>query len=544
MREPPPDSPTCNTFAAFLAVAFLLPGSLPAAQLVLSWTDNSNNEFGFKIERGVDGSNFTPLATVGADVTTYVDEGLPVGTTYWYRVRAYNGAGDSSPSNAVSATTGTVLASNPGITIPADGEFHRSAFDTAEKGTFSVRFDATPSAQALSSVIGLSSGVASTFSDLAAIVRFNSSGTIDARDGSSYSADAAISYAAGVTYSFRMEVNVATHTYSVFVTAPGGVEQLIGSDFAFRTEQGEVTSLDSWSGWLDAAFTGASITVSAFELTSDASSARLINLSTRAMVNGGEPLIAGFVVSGSGTQRVLIRAIGNTLTDFGIPNPVGAPVISIVRNSTGETLLETDGGWETGGNATELVAAMGQTGAFQLEEGRGDAAVLVDLVPGLYSAVVRDASGVGGICLVETYVVDDGGAGKLINLSTRGFAAAGSDVMIAGLVVSGSEPKRLLIRGVGPALTGYGVDDAMADPQIAVYARNVVDPILTNDNWGDDGAASQVATIASTVGAFGLSPGSADAAVVVDLSPGIYTVRLSPASGNAGTGLVEVYAVD
>src|SRR5262249_19109590 len=84
-----------------------------------------------------------------------------------------------------------------------------------------------------------------SWTGLATIVRFNSSNTIDARNGSIYSAAIGVQYTAGATYHIRETVDVTTHTYSVFVTAPGGTEQLLAQNYSFRTEQQGVTSLDN-----------------------------------------------------------------------------------------------------------------------------------------------------------------------------------------------------------------------------------------------------------------------------------------------------------
>lgn len=111
----PPEAPT-NLYA-----------DAPACdQIDLSWTDNSDNEDGFEIERGLDGSNFNPLHTVGANVNSYNDTGLSEETQYWYRVRAYNDAGSSDYSNTASATTPSCGGSEPaapsGLTANARGK--------------------------------------------------------------------------------------------------------------------------------------------------------------------------------------------------------------------------------------------------------------------------------------------------------------------------------------------------------------------------------------------------------------------------------------
>jgi poly(beta-D-mannuronate) lyase len=134
------------------------------------------------------------------------------------------------------------------LTAASGGAWQNASF-ASQSGGFTAEFDATPSASPVNSVVGLSQGAQTTYTGLAAIVRFNPTGQIDARNGGAYAAAAAINYSAGVTYHFRLAVDVATHRYSAFVTPPGESERTIGSGFAFRTEQSGVTSLNNWSAF-------------------------------------------------------------------------------------------------------------------------------------------------------------------------------------------------------------------------------------------------------------------------------------------------------
>ncbi len=120
---------------------------------------------------------------------------------------------------------------------------------TNETGTFTAEFDATPTGSPINSVVGLSHNQQTDYTGFAALARFNPSGNIDARNGSAYAAAATIPYAAGVTYHFRLVINIPAHTYSIFVRAPGASERTVGSNFAFRTEQNTVTNLNWWGAF-------------------------------------------------------------------------------------------------------------------------------------------------------------------------------------------------------------------------------------------------------------------------------------------------------
>jgi Chondroitinase B len=139
---------------------------------------------------------------------------------------------------------------------------------SAQNGTFTAEFDATPSASPIDTVVGLSRGAQNAYAGFATLARFNPSGNIDARNGGAYAATSTIPYSAGVTYHFRLVVNVPARNYSIFVRPPGGSEQTVGTNFAFRTEQNTVTSLDWWGTVVNASTPG-SATVCNFTITAD-----------------------------------------------------------------------------------------------------------------------------------------------------------------------------------------------------------------------------------------------------------------------------------
>jgi hypothetical protein len=148
-----------------------------------------------------------------------------------------------------------ISASAACLTATVGGGWQTGAF-TTQSGTFTASFDATPSASPTNSVVGLSNGTQTAYSGYACLVRFNPSGAIDARNGSAYAASQTIPYSANATYHFRIVANVSAHTYSAFVTPPGGSELTIGSNYGFRTEQNTVTALNSWAVFVDAAGSG------------------------------------------------------------------------------------------------------------------------------------------------------------------------------------------------------------------------------------------------------------------------------------------------
>jgi hypothetical protein len=281
--------------------------------------------------------------------------------------------------------------------------------------------------------------------------------------------------------------------------------------------------------------------------------ARLVNLSARLRVAGNDAsraVVAGFVVTGTEAKPMLVRAIGPSLTGFGVQGALANPRLQIY-NSAGAMVAEND---DWAGNA-DIATAAERVGAFRIESGSRDAAILVNLNPGAYTAQIA-TNGEAGVALIEVYdaASPSGTAGtqELVNLSTRGFVDTGDGNLIAGFVVTGDAPKRVLIRGIGPALASFGVTGAVANPTLKLYAAGSATVLAQNDDWGaaqPAGAAQTMATAVEiadasmAVGAFPLAVGSRDAAIVITLQPGAYTAVVGGADGAIGAGLVEVYQV-
>lgn len=271
------------------------------------------------------------------------------------------------------------------------------------------------------------------------------------------------------------------------------------------------------------------------------SSERLMNVATRGLAGGGaQTLTAGFVISGSAGKDVLIRAVGPGLTQFGVAGVLVNPRLRIFKDGT--PVLENDD-WAFGGFATQIAQASARVGAFELPNGSADAALMARLEPGAYTAQISADGNATGVALVEVYDTTSATAGapKLVNLSTRGSVGRDGDILIVGVVVSGTSAKQLLIRGIGPALADFNVEGALADPKLALYQGNTL--VRENDNWSSTSDAGALAATATAVGAFPLPSGSKDAALLVYLTPGNYTAQISGVNATTGVALVEVYEV-
>ncbi len=286
------------------------------------------------------------------------------------------------------------------------------------------------------------------------------------------------------------------------------------------------------SGSSSVSFFGATDTVIANQ--------RLSNISTRARVGTGDNVaIAGFVVSGQESKPVLIRAIGPSLATFAVTGAVAQPKLELFRGNATTPFL-TNTGWTTAGNTAAIVAATTQAGAFQLGATSADSVIFATLAPGSYTAVISSANATPGIALAEVYDLSAAAAGqKLFNISTRANTGLTDSILTAGISISGSVPKRLLIRGVGPTLTGFGVAGALAQPQITLIKDGTI--VATASNWSVSPDAAAITAASAQVGAFTLGANSADAALIISLAPGNYSAQLTGANGTTGVAIIEVY---
>lgn len=263
---------------------------------------------------------------------------------------------------------------------------------------------------------------------------------------------------------------------------------------------------------------------------------RLSNVAVRTSTGGGDTLITGFTIGPGPTKRVLIRAVGPTLTEFGVPGALTDPRLE-VYNAAGTRIAENDN-W-----TTDNAAIFAAVGAFPLNSASKDAALVIDLPSGGYTVHVTGI-GSSGQALVEVYEVS-GGVTRLVNLSTRANVGTGANIIIPGISVApGAGTRRLLVRAVGPSLGAFGVPGTLADPKLELFSGS--NKIAENDNWGSPVGvvAADAATLAAAFannGAFPLAAGSRDAALLINLAAGGYTLQVSGVGNTTGAALVEVY---
>ena len=237
--------------------------------------------------------------------------------------------------------------------------------------------------------------------------------------------------------------------------------------------------------------------------------------------------IGGFIVTGTAPKRVLIRAIGPSLTGFGVPDVLADPVLEL--HGPGAFTTITNDNWKQTQSAE--IEATGIPPTDDLES-----AIAATLVPGAYTAIVTGNGNTSGVALVEVYDLNQAVDSKLANLSTRAFVSTGDNIVIAGFLLGGSgSSDRVVVRGLGPSLTMLGITNPVPNPSLELRDTNGA-LLVENNDWQDN------AVQAAEITAAGLAPShNLESAIAATLPPGLYTALLSGLNSSIGIGVVEVY---
>ncbi len=262
--------------------------------------------------------------------------------------------------------------------------------------------------------------------------------------------------------------------------------------------------------------------------------AQPLNISTRANVGTGDnALIGGIIITGNDTKQVVLRAIGPSLGGS-IAGVLEDPVLELF--DIDGNLLATNDNWMD--NSADDQTILTDNNLAPTED--AESALVANLDPGAYTAIVRGTGDTTGVALVEAYDLDNGATdSKLANISTRGFVQTGDNVMIGGFILGGGGGgiAQVIVRGIGPSLADNGVSDVLADPFIEVFDQDG-NSLASNDNWMDDPNMQ-------TVQDQDLAPSDPNESALYDVLPaGAYTVILSGVGDTSGVGLVEAYDID
>ncbi len=255
-----------------------------------------------------------------------------------------------------------------------------------------------------------------------------------------------------------------------------------------------------------------------------------LNLSTRAFVGTKDKvLIGGLIVTGSSPKRVVLRALGPSLSSSGVTGALADPVLDVF-DSSGNHFASNDN-WQDDPGAAQI-RAVGLA-----PKNAAESATYLTLSPDAYTVVVKGRNATQGIGLVEAFDLGPNSGSRLANLSTRGLVESGDQLLITGFIVGDVGHASVIIRALGPSLASAGISGSLDDPRLTIYNANGA-PIASNDNWSDDISSNDISKA-------GLAPTkNAESATALYLAAGAYTAVEESAGGATGVGLIEVYHLD
>jgi hypothetical protein len=253
-----------------------------------------------------------------------------------------------------------------------------------------------------------------------------------------------------------------------------------------------------------------------------ASIAQLANISTRLHVGTANDVgIGGFIITGAGTLQVALRGIGPSLASQGIPDFLADPTLEL-HDSSGALLARNDN-WQDDPNQVPTLIQLGLAPTSPNES-----ALVQTLPTGAYTAILAGNNGGTGVGLVEVYNVDHSVPltnNQLTNISTRGLVETGNNVMIGGFILSPGANTNVVIRGLGPSLSNFGIPNPLADPTLELR----------------DSSGTLVASNDNCTGSSLPPPNPLESCIEMSLAPAAYTAILAGNNGGTGVGLVEIY---
>jgi uncharacterized delta-60 repeat protein len=261
----------------------------------------------------------------------------------------------------------------------------------------------------------------------------------------------------------------------------------------------------------------------------------LVAASTRALVPAGGSIAAGFTIEGSVSKSILLRGVGPTLSSFSVANPLADPKLTLL--DAGFNVVATNNDWGTNANAAAIASASAAVSAFALPANSKDAALLLTIGPGTYTAVLEGADGTGGIAHLEIFDADTGNQLRVVMFTARAPVGAAGDLHVTAFTVAGTGQKKFLLRALGESLgESNGI---LRDPVLTLFQGTT--PLAENDD-----AFADADGLTAAVGAAGLRPlvATLDSTLLVKLGPGTYTAQIRGLGRAFGETFLELAQID
>jgi hypothetical protein len=265
--------------------------------------------------------------------------------------------------------------------------------------------------------------------------------------------------------------------------------------------------------------------------TPSPSGSHFANISTRLDVGtGNNVMIAGFIVSGSQSKTIIVRALGPTLGSYGVANALNDPMLEL-HDSSGATIATNDD-WQTGSQTSQI------SSSGYAPSNSNEPALIATLPAGAYTAIVRGYNNSTGVALVEVYELDTLST-RLSNISTRGQVGIDQNVLIGGVIINGSTAKKLIVRAVGPSLASppFSLPGTLSNPTLELHDSSG-NLLASNDDWANGPQAAAIS-------ASGYQPSNAsESAIIATLPHGNYTAIVRGVNNSTGIALVDAYDLD
>jgi hypothetical protein len=257
-----------------------------------------------------------------------------------------------------------------------------------------------------------------------------------------------------------------------------------------------------------------------------------LNIATRLRVDlGDKVMIGGFIIRGNTAKAVVLRGLGPSLVNMGVPaaSVLSDPVIEL--HAPNGSLITSNDNWKDSPQRSQFEGTV-----FQPTDDR-ESVILASLQPGAYTVVIRGVANTTGIGVIEIYDNNQAADSDLANISTRGFVQTGNDVLIGGFTLGGNNnPTNMVVRALGPSLASFGLTNLLADPTLELHNSNGT-IMVANDDWQSDPVS------AAQLIANGLAPSdSKESGIFTSLAPpGQFTAIVAGKNGGVGIGIVEIY---
>ncbi|MDA7757908.1 hypothetical protein N8920_08400 [Opitutales bacterium] len=271
---------------------------------------------------------------------------------------------------------------------------------------------------------------------------------------------------------------------------------------------------------------------------------RFLGISTRGLVSSTKAMYGSIAITGTENKTVAFMGKGKTMESQGITDYVADPALIIYKLTDGAWgVYRTIDNWGDATGSENISTVQGKEG-ITLPVDASEAAIVLDLAPGSYSAILTSTEATAKEALVEAYEIPaTNGTSRFLGISTRGLVSS-TKAMYGSIAITGTENKKVVFMGKGKTMESQGITDYVIDPALVIYklTNGVWGVYKTIDNWGDAVGSENISTVQGKEG-ITLPVDANEAAIVLDLEPGNYSAILTSTESADKEALVEAYEI-